>query len=36
LKFLRVLEELDQFGDFLLGFLDAGDVFEGGFVLFLA
>src|SRR6185369_9133834 len=36
LKFLRVFEELDQFRDFFLGFLDSGDVFEGGLVLLFA
>jgi hypothetical protein len=35
LKFLRVLEEFDQFGNFLLGFLDAGDVLEGDLVAVL-
>jgi hypothetical protein len=35
LKFLRVFEELDKFGDFLDGFIDASDIFEGGFVAFL-
>ena len=33
LKFLRVPQELDQFLDFVLGFLDAGDVLEGDLVL---
>ena len=35
LKFFRVLEEFDQFGNLLLGFLDAGDVLEGDLVFFL-
>ena len=33
LKFLRVAQELDQFLDFVLRFLDAGDVLKGDLVL---
>src|SRR3989442_795993 len=32
LKFFRVAQKLDQFLDFVLSFLDAGDVLEGDFV----
>ncbi len=32
LEFLRVAQELDQFLDFILGFLDSGDVLEGDLV----
>ena len=35
LKFLRVLQEFDQFGNLLLGFLNAGHVLESDLVLFL-
>ena len=36
LKFLRVLQKLDQFGNFLFGFVHASHVFERGAVLLFA
>src|SRR5581483_7264329 len=35
LEFLGIFEEINQLGDFLAGFLDAGDVFESDFVFLL-